>query len=382
MNLTKYSHMFFPYLTVSDAYLSKKMDKLTMNDDSSNTLSIIRKFLNELNSATLMYTKTMKDVFNRVVKDRILKNCKESHSELISTFEYAGNLHERLITESQDDDDVVVLAFLKTKKNNGDVKPEVYEGYAKFQVIQGSYYMQFIEDGLYVNPGKLADWFFKQVQREVQKCSDFAISLTPPQSGKDHVVKLTIKLHLDMARCPWKPEQTLTINILPAFVVGEQVFVPLEPQNGVHKNSCNRWKQSFAIQKKAILQNMDKDSGCRHDLYKVATTVLKREPTFSPVLAHVKMMFIVYMNRCSDWSKDKLAERFDDFMRFIAESLQKKDLRHYWLKDVNLLSSIPEVALHNMETRILRILSSQQEKEKVLTFLLHPLYSSSASSLQ
>lgn len=127
------------------------------------------------------------------------------------------------------------------------------------------------------------------------------------------------------------------------------------------------WAKSYTFIQKSILKDMDKDQGCRHDLFKVINTVLKREPTFSHLLsAHLKMVLLHYNDRTNDWSKDKLAERFTEFVEFLRDTLKDKRLQHYWVKDINLLSDISVSTLSNMHTRLSRILSSEKERSKVL----------------
>ena len=113
---------------------------------------------------------------------------------------------------------------------------------------------------------------------------------------------------------------------------------------------------------------MDKDNGCRHNLFKVVNTVLKREPTFFHLSSlHIKMAFLWYSSETKDFSNDKLAERFMEFMEFLQNKLQAKVLQHFWMKDVNLLSEISASTLENMHRRLTRLLSSEQERNKVLS---------------
>ena len=112
---------------------------------------------------------------------------------------------------------------------------------------------------------------------------------------------------------------------------------------------------------------MDKDNGCRHNLFKVVKTVLKREPTFSHLSSlHMKMAFLWYNSETKDFSNDKLAERFIEFMEFLRNKLQENVLYHFWIKDVNLLSEISASTLENMHRRLTRLLNSEQERNKVL----------------
>lgn len=127
------------------------------------------------------------------------------------------------------------------------------------------------------------------------------------------------------------------------------------------------WAKSYTFIQKSQLKDMDKDHGCRHDLFKVMHTILRRESTFSRLpSSHLKMALLWYNQRNGNWSKDKLAERFTEFVEFLRDALQSKALKHFWIKDLNLLSDISAITLGNMHTRLSRILSSEQERNKVL----------------
>ena len=118
---------------------------------------------------------------------------------------------------------------------------------------------------------------------------------------------------------------------------------------------------------KSLLKDMDKDQGCRHDLFKITNTVLRREPTFSPLSSfHVKTALLWYNQTTTEWKKEQLAERFTGFVGFLRDALQRKDLKHFWITDLDLLADISAVTLGNMESRLTNILNSQQERSKVL----------------
>ena len=53
-------------------------------------------------------------------------------------------------------------------------------------------------------------------------------------------------------------------------------------------------------------------------------------------------------------------------MGFLRDALQCKDLKHFWITDLNLLADISAVTLGNMESRLTKILNSEQERSKVL----------------
>ena len=118
---------------------------------------------------------------------------------------------------------------------------------------------------------------------------------------------------------------------------------------------------------KSLLKDMDKDQGCRHDLFKVTNTVLRREPTFSTLSSfHVKTALLRYNQTTTEWKRERLAERFTGFVGFVRDALKCKDLKHFWITDLNLLAEISAVTLGNMESRLTKILNSEQERSKVL----------------
>ena len=127
------------------------------------------------------------------------------------------------------------------------------------------------------------------------------------------------------------------------------------------------WAKSYTLAQKSLLKDMDKDHGCRHDLFKVINTILRREPTFSHLSSfHLKMALLWYNQTTRDWEKDRLAERFTEFVKFLRDALQCKVLKHFWIDDLNLLSDISPTTLENMHSRLSRILSSEQKRSEVL----------------
>ena len=119
--------------------------------------------------------------------------------------------------------------------------------------------------------------------------------------------------------------------------------------------------------RKSLLKDMAKDQGCRHDLFKITNTVLRREPTFSPLSSfHVKTALLWYNQTTTEWKREQLAERFTGFVGFLRDALKCKDLKHFWITDLNLLADISAVTLGNMESRLTKILNSEQERSKVL----------------
>ena len=79
------------------------------------------------------------------------------------------------------------------------------------------------------------------------------------------------------------------------------------------------------------------------------------------------MALLWYKETTNDWGKDNLGDRFTEFVDFLRDALQKKVLKHFWIKDLNLLTDIPPITLENMHTRLSAILNSEQKISKLLT---------------
>ena len=170
--------------------------------------------------------------------------------------------------------------------------------------------------------------------------------------------------------CMSKQSKALEVQLVPTFQLGSEYFVPPSSQPsylpvGVVQDTA--WIKSYTLMQKALLKDMDKDHGCRRSLFKVVSTVLHKEATFSPLTSfHLKMGLLWYNKTTSDWGQDSLAEHFTGFVTFLRDALQKKEIQHFWIQELNLLTKISPKTLQNMYTRLSRILNSEQERSKVL----------------
>ena len=69
-----------------------------------------------------------------------------------------------------------------------------------------------------------------------------------------------------------------------------------------------------------------------------------------------------------DWGRDRLADRFLEYLGELVKALETKNLQHYWVK-MNLLEGIERTTLKNMEDRLRRF--SKNSKDS-LTKILEP----------
>ena len=282
----------------------------------------------------------------------MLKYCQEN-SDLISRFEYGGSLYENLKTIGPDDGDATILVVLKAKK--GFITSDVNEaGYAVIKSLENSPYKEYSNEDGFLMPVKFKNWLLKLVNSAV---SSGALKVSSCSAG----VKVQIQ----------EQSKVLEVQLVPAFQLGNDHFIPPPsqygylPEGAVHGTA---WSKSYTLIQKMRLKDMDKDHGCRHDLFKVVNTVRQRESTFSCLTSfHLKMALLWYNKTTNDWSKDDLADRFTEFVAFLRDALQQNVLKHFWIKDLNLLTDISPTTLKNMHTRLSTILNSEQKRTKVLT---------------
>lgn len=329
-----------------------------MSQTPTDLLQLLRRFLDNLGAPLSKENKWSKEIIDQSLKDGVLKYCLEE-SDLISRFDYGGSLYEGLKTMGPDEGDAIILVALKAK---GFITSDVNEaGYAVIKATEGSPYKEFSNKDGFVIPVKFKNWLFKLVNCAVQSITKGgASSASLKVSSCSTGVKVQIQ----------EQSKTLEVQLVPAFQLGSDYYVPPPNQHGYLPEGAvydTAWSKSYTLMQKSLLKDMDKDHGCRHDLFKVVHTILKGEPTFSRLTSfHLKMALLWYNKTTKDWSRDSLADRFTEFVGFLRDALHQKVLKHFWIKDLNLLMDIQPVTLDNMHTRLSRILSSEQERSKVL----------------
>ena len=302
---------------------------------------------------------------NEHIEDQVMKYCKEKSILPILRLEYTGSVYEKLKTEAADEVDVMVV--LRTTRS--EVEPEVSQvpGYARLKARSDSKFRtrDYASGEGYLNPERLRDgWFYSLV---IQAKNNF--------SAPD--VKLVVRAHgpavqLDIVKKATN-QKLLSADLVPCFQIGHDSYYVAKPYTG-HRQVSNRdllWRQSFSLEEKEILQSMDIDSGCRHELLRIVKTIVNRERTSLGSLEsyHLKTAFMHYMKKeVQGWTGGSALEKhFLGFLRALQSYLENRYLPHYWLPDVNLLEDINPVVTKNMADRVKRILNSDAEMNKVLT---------------
>ena len=308
-----------------------------------------------------------RSLVNNYIEGQVMKYCREKSTLPILRLEYTGSVYERLKTEAADEVDVMVV--LQTTKS--EVVPEVAEvpGYVRLMARSDSKFRtRYASAEGYINPERLRNgWFYGLVQQAI---NDFRSR--SPRSDVDMVVRAHgPAVQLDI----FKKESGMTLlsaDLVPCFQIGADSFYVAKPYEGPRYVSSPGllWRQSFSLNEKSILEYMDRDHGCRHELLRIVKTIVNREPSSLGRLEsyHLKTAFMHYIKeKRQNWTnRNSLEEQFVCFLGEMQKALENGNLPHYWLDGVNVLEEIDEVVRKNMAYRLKRILNSEAERDRIL----------------
>ena len=306
------------------------------------------------------------------VENQIMTYCRKMSSIQISRLEYTGSVYERLKTEAADEVDVMVV--LKTTKPWFWGDPEVMvkdtntPGYVLLKAREDSNLRKYAGPKGYINPERLRNgWFYGLVIKAVEN-----FKKRYPRSD----IEMTVRYHgpatqLDISKKETS-ESLLSVDLVPCFQTGsdQSYFVPKRYTGQRYVSSSDLlWRQSFSLEEKALLRDMDRDSGCRHELLRILKTIVNKEWSSLGRLEsyHLKTAFMHYIKeKPDDWDRYSLGKHFHGFLQHLHAYLEKGDLPHYWLPGINLLEDINPVVVEQMAGRVKRILNSDAEMNKIL----------------
>ena len=304
------------------------------------------------------------------VEDEVIKYCRQKSTLPILRLEYTGSVYERLKTEAADEVDVMVV--LKTSKPWLWGDPEVMvedtdvpSGYVRLKAREDSKLRKYADSEGYIIPEKLRNrWFYSLVSQAVTNYEKRWPSSDIEMIARYHGPAVQLDI-LDNRQNP------LSVDLVPCFQVGpDNSYFVAKPYTGripVYSPGL-LWRQSFSLKEKAELRDMDRDSGCRHELYRIVKTIINREWTSLGRLKsyHLKTAFMHYIKKKPyNWNNYSLGQHFHGFLQHLQAFLDKGNLPHYWLPDVNLLDDINPVVVEQMSYRVKRILNSDAEMNKL-----------------
>jgi len=300
-----------------------------------------------------------RELVENYVKGQVMVYCEQNSTLPILRLEYAGSAYEGLKTEAANEVDIKVV--LKTNRQEVTVEDSGIPGYVRIKAAKDSKLCKYASSEGYINPKRLRNgWFYSLVVQAVN-------AFNSNSSVSD--VHLVVRYHgpaiqLDITR-KGTGGVLLSVDLVPYIhIEGDNYFAP----NGAHSKLS--WKKSFSLMEKSLLQHMDTDHGCRHELLRIVKTIVNRETSSLPALDsyHLKTAFMHYIEENPDnWSDQNfLGEHFIGFVGKLQAYLEEGRLPSYWLPAVNLLEGIKPRVVQNMAKRMKNILTKKGKRNKVL----------------
>ena len=244
-----------------------------------------------------------KELVKDYIKGHIMEYVERNSPLPIQQLEHTGSVYERLKTEASDEVDfMVVVKTAKPGRPGLRSDPGVTverqtgkPGYVHFRVREGSNLHSYATPEGYISPERFRDrWLHSLVSRAAKDFND-----SSPSSD----VYLHVRQHGPAVQLDITEKETcaklLSVDLVPSLKTdaGEH-FVPKPNKSLSIRHPDLLWRQSFSLEEKATLKNMDKcDHGCRHELFRIVKTLVQKEPTSFGALNsyHLKTAFMRYI---------------------------------------------------------------------------------------
>ena len=322
------------------------------------------------------YVKIPKDDMDRsrelvtsYIEKQVIEYCRQESTALpILRLEYTGSVYEGLKTEAADEVDVMVVLGTCQDFN---VKDSEIPGYVRLMAGTDSQFRKYLSPEGYIVPELLRNgWFTSRVAKAVNAFnntynSDVRLKM------RYHGPAIQIDIH-----CRRTGEKLLSTDLVLCFTaIGHStecdyyVAKPFSLGRARRKTKL-LWRRSFSLKEKAVLQHMDRDGGCRHELLRIVKTLVRRPRASLGKLTsyHLKTAFMHYMEENpNNWDgENSLEEHFLGFLREVRMYLEKSYLPHYWLPSINLFENIRPVVVAHMTARVKSLLRRKSKMNKLL----------------
>lgn len=169
-------------------------------------------------------------------------------------------------------------------------------------------------------------------------------------------------IQMDVYMDDAKRHKFYSVDLVPTFEIDEKRYVSKQLQNGDERELA--WRQSFSLDEKAKLKNIDRCHGCRRQVLRVLKVIRNQSAELKPLEScHLKRALFKVVdekpNNC-DWNSCKLGARVIDVLKRIENELANDSLSHYFVPNVNEISSWKTTTIDNIRNRIHNITSSRE----------------------
>ncbi|XP_070577877.1 cyclic GMP-AMP synthase-like receptor 1 [Ptychodera flava] len=278
---------------------------------------------------------------------------------------------------------------------------------------RSSRWAQYCTDDGYLSPRLLRNDFEKIVEKAVKEYRPTGINITIEDSGSDAcpATKLTFTkkrsnelildvdfvIAIEVDRHNWR-EGYSQWNLSLWFSREEEEELKRQPFHlvakappegiGLDVDAKNMWRISYSLLEKKILYTADSrgrqlqdaaedvsNKTCRklclrllkllRQNLKIKSRMAQRYyesfPSYFLKTALLNICLAKY--RSEDWTKDLLYDRLVELLEYVVDCIKRRDLRHFFLRDLNLMDGLHQVTCNALEQHYTRALKLLQEKK-------------------
>lgn len=170
-------------------------------------------------------------------------------------------------------------------------------------------------------------------------------------------------VQMDVYKDDVKREKFFSVDMVPTFELGNRRYVSKPLKEGSHSDVA--WRQSFSVEEKNKLMSIDADNGCRKQVLRVLKVLRNRSAELRSLEScHFKRALFQMVDEMSskyNWMFDRLGVRTIDILRKMESQLSTGCLPHYFLPQVNQISSWNSATIQNVRDRLHRLVTNERE---------------------
>ncbi|XP_043938245.1 inositol 1,4,5-trisphosphate receptor-interacting protein-like [Protopterus annectens] len=194
----------------------------------------------------------------------------------------------------------------------------------------------------YLSPKRIREWFQSLADRAVIHIKEKNMDLTFSQQGPARTLKININ-----------KQKTISVDLVPAVKTSD-IYLVAKPYGGspedYYPSNDNLWRMSFSVQERLFLEQKALTlpiNSCHRQALKIMKYIKQKErnnvpaPNWSSCLSsyHLKTawLYLLQQNQHQEWQPSCLRERVLELIIKMIDSLEKKQLYHFFLGNTALL---------------------------------------------
>lgn len=164
-----------------------------------------------------------------------------------------------------------------------------------------------------------------------------------------------------------------SVDMVPAYEVDKELYVakPFINENEDQPTMTSTWRQSFSLEEKEKMKAIDSDKGCRKRVLRVLKFLRNVSTELHPLVSyHLKTAFFKVIRDKRDgenWKLERLGERVVDVLTKLQEEVGERYMSHYWIPEVNLISSWSSDTMTNVSNRLRILCTSETKLANIMT---------------